>query len=68
MKPSSSARWASFHEGWEKLPAEEREVMALRYYHGWKEKDIAELLQMEDRTVRRKWRHACLHLNALLRQ
>jgi RNA polymerase sigma-70 factor (ECF subfamily) len=66
--PEELEAWAAFHVAVGGLPAEEREVFNLRYYHGWKEKDIAELLQMEGRTVRRKWRHACLHLNALLRQ
>jgi RNA polymerase sigma-70 factor (ECF subfamily) len=66
--PEELEEWAAFHVAVVGLPVDEREVFNLRYYHGWKEKDIAELLQMENRTVRRKWRHACLHLNALLRQ
>ena len=66
--PEELEVWAAFHMAVGRLPAEEREVFNLRYYHGWKECDIAELLQIDDRTVRRKWRHACLQLNALLRQ
>ena len=66
--PEELEEWAAFHVAVGGLPAEEREVFNLRYYHGWKEKDIAELLHMEGRTVRRRWRHACLQLNALLRQ
>jgi RNA polymerase sigma-70 factor (ECF subfamily) len=60
--------WTAFHVAVARLPAEEREVFNLRYYHGWKEQNIADLLKMEIRTVRRKWRHACLQLNAVMRQ
>jgi RNA polymerase sigma-70 factor (ECF subfamily) len=58
--------WASFHEEAEKLPTEEREVVGLKFYHGWTEVQIAELLQVDERTVRRRWRNACLNLNKAL--
>jgi RNA polymerase sigma-70 factor (ECF subfamily) len=64
--PEDLERWTAFHEAVASLPAEEREVFGLTFYHGWEQKEIGELLAMDERTVRRKWRHACQHLNRLL--
>jgi RNA polymerase sigma-70 factor (ECF subfamily) len=44
---------AAFHEALARLPAEEREAMALTYYHGWPQKEIADLFQVSVRTVQR---------------
>ncbi len=52
-------RWQRFHEEVEKLPAEEREVVGLRFYHGWGEAQIAELFGVTERTVRRRWAAGC---------
>ncbi|MBY0228493.1 MAG: sigma-70 family RNA polymerase sigma factor [Gemmataceae bacterium] len=60
-------RWAAFHEAVEKLDAEEREVFGLTFYHGWGQKEIGELIQKDERTVRRRWRKACLELHAMLK-
>src|SRR5205807_262735 len=30
-------RWTAFHDGVAALPAEEREVVCLIFYHGWKQ-------------------------------
>jgi RNA polymerase sigma-70 factor (ECF subfamily) len=51
-------RWAALHEAVAKLPTEEREVMGLTFYHGWTQAQIAELLQVSDRTVRRYYQSA----------
>jgi RNA polymerase sigma-70 factor (ECF subfamily) len=51
-------RWEALHEAIEKLPAAEREVVMLRFYHGWEQLRIAELLGVDERTVRRYWRRA----------
>jgi RNA polymerase sigma-70 factor (ECF subfamily) len=56
--PADLDRWRHFHEAVERLPAEEREVVSLKFYHGWEEAQIAELFQVTDRTVRRWWRSA----------
>ena len=56
-------RWASFHETIEVLPAEEREVFSLTFYHGWTQGEIADLFGVNERTVRRKWQSACMLLN-----
>lgn len=53
-------RWAAFHAAVEVLPAEEREVVSLIYYHGWTQAEVAELLQMSVRTVQRRWESALL--------
>jgi RNA polymerase sigma-70 factor (ECF subfamily) len=58
--------WCRFHETVERLASEEREVVGLVFYHGWTQVQIAELLQVDERTVRRRWQSACLRLQALL--
>jgi RNA polymerase sigma-70 factor (ECF subfamily) len=55
--------WRQFHEAVERLPAAEREVVGLAFYHGWTHAQIAALWQVSDRTVRRHWQSACLRLN-----
>ena len=58
--------WGRFHEAVEKLPAEEREVFSLAFYHGWTQPKIAELFQVNERTVRRRWQAACIQLSRLV--
>ncbi|QDU18267.1 RNA polymerase sigma factor [Urbifossiella limnaea] len=53
--PAELERMAAFHEAVEDLPAEEREVVGLMYYHGWTQAQIAELLDRDERTVRRRY-------------
>jgi RNA polymerase sigma factor (sigma-70 family) len=59
-------RWQAFHEGVEGLPAEEREVVSLIFYHGWTQVDVAELFQASERTIRRRWESALLKLHQRL--
>lgn len=59
-------RWAEFHRAVEQLPTEQREVVGLIFYHGWTQQQIAELLQISDRTVRRYWQSACLKINYIV--
>ena len=59
-------RWASFHEAVAQLPVEEGEVIGLSFYHGWTQTDIAGVLQVSDRTVRRYWQSAVLRLGEAL--
>ncbi len=58
--------WRRFHEEVEKLPVEEREVIGLRFYHGWAEADIAALFGITERTVRRRWAAGCARLSQAL--
>lgn len=59
-------RWQHFHEEVEKLPAEEREVFGLRFYHNWSEEEIAALFGVTPRTVRRRWASGRARLAAAL--
>ena len=57
-------RWVRFHEAVDRLPTEEREVVGLVFYHGWTQDRIAELFQVDERTIRRRWTAACRRLRA----
>jgi RNA polymerase sigma-70 factor (ECF subfamily) len=59
-------RWQAFHTAIGELPDQEREVFELVYYHGWTRVQIAALSQVDERTVRRRWRAACLRLGESL--
>jgi RNA polymerase sigma-70 factor (ECF subfamily) len=59
-------RWERFHEAVEKLPAEEREVVGLVFYHGWTQAEIGELFQVDERTIRRRWAAACERLRDMV--
>ena len=59
-------RWCQFHAAVEGLPAEEREVVSLMFYHGWTQPQIAELFQVNERTVRRRWTAACARMREAL--
>jgi DNA-directed RNA polymerase specialized sigma24 family protein len=51
----------------ERLPAAQREVVGLIYYHGWTQGEVAEHLGMSKRTAQRHWAAAMLELHALLK-
>jgi len=59
-------RWVAFHELLAKLPAEEREVLALTFYHRLHKDEIAELLQVSTRTVNRFLQKAVARLKVEL--
>ncbi len=59
--------WFQFHREVEKLPARECEVVGLIYYHGWTQAQVAELFQVNVRTVRRWWEGALVRLHRLLK-
>jgi RNA polymerase sigma factor (sigma-70 family) len=58
--------WTRFHEAVEHLSAEEREVFSLGFYHAWTQPQMADLLGVNERTVRRRWQAACQELNRLV--
>jgi RNA polymerase sigma-70 factor (ECF subfamily) len=65
-EPSSIAEWTEFHEQVELLPDEEREVFSLTWYEGLSQCDIANVLGIGIRTVKRRWQSArCLLGKAL---
>jgi RNA polymerase sigma-70 factor (ECF subfamily) len=59
-------RWTAFHQGVADLPDQEREVVALVFYHGWSQTQVAELLGLSVRTVQRRWRSALRALHCYL--
>ena len=64
--PEELDRWSSLHDAVEELPVELREVFGLTYYHAWTQAKIAELFQVDERTVRRRWLAACSSLKTSL--
>lgn len=64
---SSLADWARFHEAVEALPSREREVVGLIHYHEWTQAEVAELFQVDVRTVRRWWQSALIKLSKTVR-
>lgn len=58
--------WVRFHQAVDQLPVEEREVVGLVFYHGWTQVRIAELFNVDERTIRRRWSSACEHLRRLI--
>jgi RNA polymerase sigma-70 factor (ECF subfamily) len=61
-------QWFWFHEEVGRLPAIEREVVALTFYHGWTQAEVAELFHISERTVRRRWETALIKLGRALRE
>lgn len=59
-------RWCHFHEEVDNLPPEEREVVGLIFYHGWKQDEVAKLFDVHPRTIQRRWRSALKRLKDLL--
>jgi RNA polymerase sigma factor (sigma-70 family) len=65
-QPDDLELWTRFHESVGRLPAVEREVFNLTFYNGWTQPQIAELLGVAERTVRRRWHDACIQLAHLV--
>jgi RNA polymerase sigma-70 factor (ECF subfamily) len=63
FEPSGLAEWCEFHEQIERLPEEEREVVDLLFYQGLTQAEAAALLQVNVRTVQRRWHAALLKLH-----
>ena len=56
--PSSLAKWTEFHEQVEKLDDSMRDVVELLWYHDLTHKESADVLGVDERTIRRRWRKA----------
>jgi RNA polymerase sigma factor (sigma-70 family) len=54
------------HELVDHLPADQREVFELRYYHDLSQDEVAEALGVSTRTVQRRWVAALRRLRSLL--
>lgn len=64
--PGQLSAWAAFHAQVEKLPAEEKEVFDLLWYQELSQAEAADLLQVSDRTIKRRWASARLLLHKAL--
>ena len=60
---SQLAAWTEIHEQVEQLPQDEREVFTLIWYQGMTQPQVAELLGISVRTVKRRWQAARLQLH-----
>ena len=65
-EPADLAQWTEFHAFVERLPDEEREVFDLLWYQGLSQEEAAELLGVNVRAVKRRWREARVRLHELL--
>jgi RNA polymerase sigma-70 factor (ECF subfamily) len=66
--PEELERWYAFHQEVGRLPNEEREVVGLIFYHGWTQAEVAELFQVSERTIRRRWEAALVKLHRTLKE
>jgi RNA polymerase sigma factor (sigma-70 family) len=61
-EPSRVAQWCEFHEQVEALPAQERAVVDLLWYHGLPQAEAAAVLGISERTLQRRWQAVRLTL------
>jgi RNA polymerase sigma factor (sigma-70 family) len=64
--PENLAAWAEFHAQVEQLPEEERAVFDLLWYQELSQAEAAALLNVSERTVKRRWASARLRLHKIL--
>jgi RNA polymerase sigma-70 factor (ECF subfamily) len=64
--PGSLASWTEFHARIEQLPDEEREVFDLLWYQELSQVEAAALLNISERTIKRRWAAARLALHQLV--
>jgi RNA polymerase sigma-70 factor (ECF subfamily) len=60
--PDRIAAWTDFHREVESLPEEEREAFDLLFYQGLSQAEAASLLDISERTIKRRWQTARLRL------
>ena len=66
LNPQKAAELAEIHEKIAELPPEDREVFDLHWYHGLSQDEIANMLDVSIRTVKRRWLSAKLCLGQSL--
>jgi len=64
--PETLQRWGDFHDLIDQLPDQERAAVDLIWYHEMKHEDVARVIGVSDRQVRRLWRSAKLILSEQL--
>ena len=60
---SDASRLTEFHQAVDRLPEDERAVFDLIWYQGQSQQEAAELLDVNVRTIKRRWREARVHLH-----
>jgi RNA polymerase sigma factor (sigma-70 family) len=60
--PDRLADWSDFHREVEALPEEEREAFDLLFYQGLTQAAAAGLLDVSERTIKRRWQSARMRL------
>jgi RNA polymerase sigma factor (sigma-70 family) len=66
--PGRLDKWTDFHQQVELLPAEENEVFCLFWYHGLTRGQTAQILEVDERTVRRRLLRAKQKLSRALKR
>ena len=66
--PIDAAQWTEFHEHVSSLSDEDREMFDLLWYQGLTHAESAELLNVTERTIQRRWQSARVHLHRQLKQ
>lgn len=61
--PVELQAWTDFHQSVSQLPDREREVFELLWYHELKQEEVAEIMGMSTRNIKRLWRTARLLLH-----
>jgi RNA polymerase sigma-70 factor (ECF subfamily) len=64
--PGRLAAWTEFHAQVERLPPDEFEVFDLLWYQELSQADAAALLNVSERTIKRRWQSARLKLHEAL--
>lgn len=62
LQPGSLENWTLFHEKIGTLPSAEREVAMLLFYDGLSQQEVADLMEISMRTVKRLWQSAKMTL------
>lgn len=65
-EPQTLQQWSLFHEKIEELPEKEREVFQLLWYQGLKQEEAATILEVDVRTIKRRWQAARIQLHEAL--
>jgi RNA polymerase sigma factor (sigma-70 family) len=65
-EPGQLAVWTEFHSQVEALGEQEREAFDLLYYQGISQAEAAVLLDVSERTIKRRWQAARLQLHEAL--
>jgi len=65
-EPHRLAAWTEFHRQIDRLPDEEREIFDLLWYQGLSQAEAASLLNVSERTIKRRWQSARLKIHEAL--